>query len=39
MAIGRPGVRNAGVLAAQILAIKDEEIFKKLKTYKEELGR
>jgi 5-(carboxyamino)imidazole ribonucleotide mutase len=39
MAIGRHGAKNAGVLAAQILALEDEELGGRLRTYKEDLER
>ena len=39
MAIGRGGARNAAVFAAQILALKYDDIAKRLETYKEELMR
>jgi 5-(carboxyamino)imidazole ribonucleotide mutase len=39
MAIGKHGARNAGVLAAQILALSDDEIAGRLATFKEELAR
>jgi len=34
MAIGAPGARNAGVLAAQILALGDTSLERKLRQYK-----
>jgi phosphoribosylaminoimidazole carboxylase PurE protein len=37
MAIGRGGARNAAVFAAQILALKYDDIAKRLETYKEGL--
>ena len=39
MAIGRGGARNAAVFAAQILALKYDDIAKRLETYKEGLMR
>jgi len=39
MAIGRHGAKNAGVLAAQILALKDDELRDRLAAFKEELER
>ena len=37
MAIGKPGARNAGVLAAQILALGDAALGEKLRRFKAEL--
>src|SRR6266540_957097 len=37
-AIGRPGATNAGVFAAQILAVGDKGIAKKLEDYKKKLA-
>ena len=39
LAIGRPGAVNAGILAAQILALSDPAIAKKLAAHKEKLAR
>ncbi len=39
MAIGRHGAKNAGVLAAQILALQDEGLRDRLVAFKEELER
>ncbi len=39
MAIGKPGARNAGILALQILALSDEEVKKRLREFKEEMAR
>jgi 5-(carboxyamino)imidazole ribonucleotide mutase len=39
VAIGRPGATNAGILAAQILAVADASIAKKLAVHKEKLAR
>jgi phosphoribosylaminoimidazole carboxylase PurE protein len=38
MAIGEPGARNAGLLAAQILALSDDVLRRKLTSYREELA-
>lgn len=38
MAIGEPGARNAGLMAAQILALSDEAIRRKLTSYREALA-
>ncbi len=39
VAIGKAGATNAGILAAQMLALSDEEIAAKLRAYKEKLAR
>jgi 5-(carboxyamino)imidazole ribonucleotide mutase len=39
VAIGRPGATNAGILAAQIIALADVGIAKKLEAHKEKLAR
>lgn len=39
VSIGKGGARNAGILAAQILALKDSELQKKLQNFKEKLAR
>ena len=39
VAIGKAGAANAGILAAQMLALSDAEIAKKLKAHKEKLAR
>ena len=39
VSIGKGGARNAGILAAQILALKDPELQKKLAAFKERLAR
>src|SRR5260370_42229171 len=39
VAIGKPGATNAGILAAQMLALGDAAIAKKLDAYKEKLAR
>ncbi len=38
VAIGKPGARNAGILAAQILAISDPGLGKKLEEFKNEMA-
>ena len=38
MAVGKPGAANAGILAAQILAIADAEIAARLEEYKQEMA-
>jgi phosphoribosylaminoimidazole carboxylase PurE protein len=38
MAVGKAGARNAGILAAQIVSIVDDELQSKLRRYKEELA-
>lgn len=38
VSIGRPGAKNAGVLAAQILALSDPDLEKKLRDYKKEMA-
>lgn len=39
VAIGKPGARNAGILAVQILAVSDVFLQNKLKAYKKELSK
>ncbi len=39
VAIGKPGATNAGILAAQILAVADAELSRKLDAHKEKLAR
>ena len=39
MAIGKSGARNAGILAAQIIATSDPELGKKLTRFKQEMAR
>ena len=39
LAVGKPGAVNAGILAAQILALSDPAIAKKLAAHKEKLAR
>ena len=38
MAIGKPGARNAGILAVQILALADAGLSKKLAEYKQDMA-
>ena len=38
MAVGEAGARNAAIMAAQILAVADEELQERLQRYKEELA-
>ena len=39
VAIGKPGATNAGILAAQMIALADAEVAKKLEAYKDKLAR
>src|ERR1700676_4577655 len=39
VAIGKPGATNAGILAAQILGLSNENVIGKLRDYKEKLAR
>src|SRR5438093_9056911 len=39
VAIGKPGATNAGILAAQVLALSDGSIAKRLEAHKEKLAR
>lgn len=39
VSIGKPGAKNAGILAIQILALSDPKLSKKLETYKKELAK
>ena len=39
VAIGKPGATNAGILAAQMIALADDSIAKKLGEHKEKLAR
>ncbi len=39
VAIGKPGARNAGILAVQILAVSDPELTKRLEEFKSEMER
>ena len=38
VAVGKPGARNAGVLATQILALSDPDLARKLSDYKSEMA-
>jgi phosphoribosylamine--glycine ligase len=38
MALGKPGARNAGILAAQILAVSDAGLTRRLAAFKEEMA-
>jgi len=38
VSIGKSGARNAGILAAQILALSDSKLTKRLKAFKKELA-
>lgn len=38
VSIGKPGARNAGILAAQILALSDSKLEKRLETFKKEMA-
>jgi len=38
VSIGRPGARNAGILAAQILAVSNSDLRKRLKNFKKEMA-
>ena len=38
MAIGKPGARNAGILAVQILALADAALAKKFEAYKQDMA-
>lgn len=38
VSIGKPGATNAAVLAAQMLALADEDLARRLETYKEKLA-
>jgi phosphoribosylamine--glycine ligase len=38
MAIGKPGATNAGVLAAQMIALADEALAARLRDYKKKLA-
>ncbi|UCF95577.1 MAG: 5-(carboxyamino)imidazole ribonucleotide mutase [Desulfobacterales bacterium] len=38
MAIGKPGARNAGILAAQILAVSDTELAERLDHFKRDMA-
>jgi phosphoribosylaminoimidazole carboxylase PurE protein len=39
VAIGKPGATNAGILAAQMIALGDPEVAKKMAAHKEKLAR
>jgi phosphoribosylcarboxyaminoimidazole (NCAIR) mutase len=39
VAIGKPGATNAGILAAQMIALQDKSVAKKLEGHKEKLAR
>ena len=39
VSIGKPGAKNAGILAIQILALSDPTLTKELETYKKELAK
>ena len=39
VALGKPGARNAGILAAQILALSDPELQDRLDAFKEDMAR
>jgi len=39
MAIGKPGARNAGILAAQIIATSEAQLAEKLEEFKQEMAR
>jgi phosphoribosylamine---glycine ligase len=39
VSIGKSGAKNAGILAAQILALSDSKLAKKLETFKKELAQ
>jgi phosphoribosylcarboxyaminoimidazole (NCAIR) mutase len=39
VAIGKPGATNAGILAAQMIALGDASVVKKLEAHKEKLAR
>ena len=38
MAIGKPGARNAGILAAQIIAVSEAQLAEKLEKFKQEMA-
>ena len=38
LAVGKPGAINAGVLAAQILSVSDQDLAKKLADYKQSMA-
>lgn len=39
VSIGKPGAKNAGILAAQILAVSDPQLEEMLRTFKKEMAR
>ena len=39
VSIGKPGARNAGILAVQILALSNQKLTKMLEAFKEELAK
>ena len=39
VSIGKPGAKNAGILAAQILAVSDSKLAQKLEAFKKELAQ
>ena len=39
VAIGKPGATNAGILAAQMIALHNSEVAKKLDAHKEKLAK
>jgi len=39
VAIGKPGATNAGILAAQMIALADASVAKKLAAHKQKLAR
>jgi len=39
VALGKPGARNAGILAAQMIALSNPEIARKLDDFKKEMAR
>lgn len=38
VSVGKPGAKNAGILAVQILAVSDSKLAKKMEAYKKELA-
>jgi phosphoribosylamine--glycine ligase len=38
VALGKPGARNAGILAVQILAVSDPELMQKLADFKKDMA-
>jgi phosphoribosylamine--glycine ligase len=39
VAIGKPGARNAGILAVQILSVSDDNLAEQLRAFKLEMAR